>query len=74
MKKKDLTITGMTQQQLADKLGVSQPLVHKWFSGKTVPRPVTIMKICKVTGLTPEEFILFIYGKNKNLGELQSGK
>jgi transcriptional regulator with XRE-family HTH domain len=70
MKKKDLLVTGMTQQQLADKLGVSQPLVHKWFSGNTIPRPVTIKRICDVTGLTYEEFILFIYGKNKNLGSL----
>jgi len=72
MKKKDLLITNMTQQQLADKLGVSQPLVHKWFSGKTIPRPATIKRICDVTGLTPEEFVLFIYGKNKNLGSIQS--
>ena len=70
MQKKDLLITGMTQQQLADRLGVSQPLVHKWFSGKTIPRPKTIQKICDVTGLSQEEFILFIYGKNKNLGSI----
>lgn len=70
MKKKDLLITGMTQQQLADKLGVSQPLVNKWFSGKTIPRPKTIQKICDVTGLSQEEFILFIYERNKDLGRI----
>jgi transcriptional regulator with XRE-family HTH domain len=71
MNKKDLLITNMTQQQLADKLGVSQPLVNKWFSGKTIPRPKTIQRICEVTGISQEEFILFIYDRNKNLGNLQ---
>lgn len=70
MKKKDLLVTGMTQQQLADKLGVSQPLVNKWFSGKSIPRPSTIKKICEAVGISEEEFILFIYERNKNLGNL----
>lgn len=72
MTKKDLLITNMTQQQLADKLGVSQPLIHKWFSGKTIPRPASILKICTATGITTEEFILYIYEKHKNLGSIQS--
>ena len=67
MKKKDLMITELTQIQLAQKLGVSQSLVSKWFSGKVIPRPKTIAKICKVTGTSHQDFINFIYERNSVL-------
>lgn len=60
-------ITELTQMQLAEKLGVSQSLVSKWFSGKVIPRPKTILKICKATGTSYQDFINFIYEKNKIL-------
>lgn len=67
MKKKDLLITELTQTQLAEKLGVSQPLVSKWFSGKVIPRPETFKKLSKATGTPIKELIDYIYDKNKNL-------
>lgn len=67
MQKKDLLITELTQTQLADKLGVSQPLVSKWFSGKVIPRPETFKKISLATGTPVKELIEYIYEKNKNL-------
>lgn len=63
MVKKDLLITGLTQTQLADKLGVSQSLVCKWFSGKTIPRPETIKRICIACSIKEQEFIDYIYEK-----------
>lgn len=67
MKKKDLLITELTQCELAIKLGVSQPLVSKWFSGKVIPRPETFKRISLATGTPIKELIDYIYEKNKEL-------
>lgn len=67
MQKKDLLITNLTQTELAEKLGVSQPLVSKWFSGKVIPRPETLKKISLATGTPIKELINYIYGQNKEL-------
>ena len=69
MVKKDLLITGLTQDQLAEKLDVSQSLISKWFSGKVIPRPVTIKRICSVCDVTEKEFIDYIYEKHNKLNE-----
>lgn len=67
MVKKDLLITNLTQTELAEKLGVSQPLVSKWFSGKVIPRPETLKRISLATGTPIKELIDYIYDQNKNL-------
>ena len=67
MVKKDLLITNLTQTELAEKLGVSQPLVSKWFSGKVIPRPETLKKISLATGTPIKELINYIYDQNKEL-------
>lgn len=69
MVKKDLLVTGMTQDQLAEKLGVSQSLICKWFSGKVIPRPVTIKRICNACNVSEKEFIDYIYEKHNRLNE-----
>ena len=61
MQKKDLLITNLTQTELAEILGVSQPLVSKWFSGKVIPRPETLKKISLATGTPIKELINYIY-------------
>jgi transcriptional regulator with XRE-family HTH domain len=53
--------------ELAEKLGVSQPLVSKWFSGKVIPRPETFKKIAIATNTPVSELIQYIYEKNKEL-------
>lgn len=67
MKRKDLLITELTQCELADKLGVSQPLVSKWFSGKVIPRPETFKRLSLATNTPVKELIDYIYAKNKEL-------
>jgi len=67
MQKKDLLITSLTQTELAEKLGVTQPLVYKWFSGKVIPRPETLKRISLATGTPIKELIEYIYDQNKNL-------
>lgn len=69
MIRKDLLVTGLTQDQLAEKLGVSQSLICKWFSGKVIPRPVTIKRICNACDISEKEFIDYIYEKHNRLNE-----
>ena len=69
MVKKDLLVTGLTQDQLAEKLGVSQSLICKWFSGRVIPRPVTIKRICNACDISEKEFIDYIYEKHNRLNE-----
>ena len=67
MRRKDLLITELTQCELADKLGVSQPLVSKWFSGRVIPRPETFKRLSLATNTPVKELIDYIYAKNKEL-------
>lgn len=67
MKRKDLLITNLTQTELAEKLGVTQPLISKWFSGKVIPRPETLKRLSLATGTPVKELISYIYDQNKIL-------
>lgn len=69
MIRKDMLVTGLTQIQLGEKLGVRQSLISKWFSGRVIPRPDTIKRICDACSVTEEEFISFIYEKHKKVNE-----
>lgn len=39
---------GLTQKTLADKMGLTQPNVHRWVSGEVMPDKITQKKLCKV--------------------------
>ena len=45
----------MTQQQLADELGLGRPAIAKYETSDTLPKPRNIMKICKIFNLTFDE-------------------
>jgi len=52
-----------TQQNLADKCGVSQSIVSQWTSGKKSPSPASVVSILRETGidlryLHPDVFVL----------------
>ena len=70
MKKRDLLLCSKTQQEIADELGVSQPMVSKWFSGIVIPRISTIYKLCEVIDVEYSELVDYIYARNKKLVEL----
>ena len=53
-KRKDL---GMTQKQLAEKLGVSDKSVSKWESGASDPSTANLIALAKLFGTTPEELL-----------------
>lgn len=48
---------GMTQEQLAEKLGVTRPTVTQWESGWSAPRMGMVQKIAAVFGVTPSQIV-----------------
>lgn len=46
----------MTQQQLAEKIGLQQKDVCSWENGKRIPTLLNIGKITRAFGITMEEF------------------
>ena len=53
-KRKEL---GMTQTELADKLGMSNKSVSKWERGVCLPDVSMYMELCNILGITINEFI-----------------
>lgn len=49
---------GMTQQNLADKMGVSRRTIHNWESGKKAPSKEHITVFCDVTGTDQDDLFL----------------
>ncbi len=43
----------LTQQELADRIGVQQRMVSKWENGETMPRPSNIRKLAAIFGVEP---------------------
>ena len=57
--------SGLTQQEMADKLGVSRSLVIAWEKGKTEIKPVYLFAICHVTGFNEDEILLPKYTQSE---------
>lgn len=70
MKRKDLLITELTQMEIAERVGVAQPLISRWFSGKCMPRPSTIKRIAKALDIQEQELLVYLYEKHQNLARL----
>ena len=69
VKRTDSLPFDLTQTELALKLGVTQPLVSKWLSGKVIPRPSTLKKISTATNVPVNEIIKHIYSKHEDSAE-----
>ena len=65
--RKDLLITELTQMEIAEKLGVAQPLISRWMSGRCMPRLSTISKLAIALGVDEQELLIYIYEKNKKM-------
>ena len=48
---------GLTQIELAEKLGVSIATLRRWEAGETAPTGTRIMEISSLLGITPEDII-----------------
>lgn len=51
----------MTQTDLANKVGCSQPTISLIESKKKMPRAGLFLRICKSLGLDPRKFWLFLF-------------
>jgi len=51
---------GLTQADLADRLGVVPSTVSFWESGTTIPEPKRIPELAKVLGVSPFELTKYI--------------
>ena len=49
---------GLTQDGLAEKLGVSRKMVADWETGKAEMRPAYLLAICYITGFDEDDIIL----------------
>jgi len=55
--KKHREAAGMSQQELADKLGVSSSAVAMWETDNRTPRVVTLFKMSQMFGCSIEELM-----------------
>ena len=55
--KKHRTASKMTQEFVAETLGVSRQAVSKWESGASDPSTTNLMALAKLFGMTPEELL-----------------
>lgn len=49
---------GLTQAELADKLGVSRELVNSWENGKTEVKPWVLYALGYLSGISADDIIL----------------
>ncbi|WP_290146241.1 helix-turn-helix domain-containing protein, partial [uncultured Dubosiella sp.] len=50
---------GMTQEEMAARLGVTAPAVNKWERGKTLPDVALLAPIARLLGITTDELLSF---------------
>jgi DNA-binding XRE family transcriptional regulator len=49
---------GLTQKDLAEKLGVSRTSINKWEKGKQSITPIHLIAYCKICGFETDEIFL----------------
>jgi transcriptional regulator with XRE-family HTH domain len=54
---------GISQSELARRLGVSQPTVSDWISGKKTPSGDKVLSLAKEMGIPPERVLKQLYGE-----------
>ena len=60
---------GLTQRELAEKLNVSDKVVSKWETGKSLPDVETMPKISKVLGISISELYECVEEANVGIAE-----
>jgi transcriptional regulator with XRE-family HTH domain len=55
--KQFLLDSNMTQAQLAERMGVSQPTVWEWVHGESRPSFDRLISISKITGISIDELV-----------------
>ena len=61
---------GMTQHEIAEKMGVHQPKISEWLRGLRTPNSKTILKLAEVLKEQPEDLLIKLQQiKNLNIEE-----
>lgn len=60
-----LMIKGLTQRQIAEKMGAHQPNVSAWLSGKTMPDTPNLERLAKAMEMEPDQLLAMIYRRRK---------
>lgn len=47
---------GLSQEEIADRLGVSRQAVSKWENGQAMPETANIIRLCEIFEVTPNDF------------------
>lgn len=47
----------MTQADLAERMGVSQPTVWEWVHGESIPTVARLIEISRITGITIDDLV-----------------
>lgn len=47
----------LSQEEIADRLGVSRQAISKWENGQALPETANIMKLCEILEVTPNELL-----------------
>lgn len=58
---------GLSQQELADRIGVSRPRISEWELGTRTPGLETIIKIAQAAGLKASDLVTQIEGERERL-------
>lgn len=56
--KKYRRASNLSQEDLAEKLGISRQTISKWESEQSVPDVYTCLKLCKIFDITPNQLLL----------------
>ncbi len=48
---------GLTQMQLAEKLGITNRAISKWENGKSMPDVALLMPLCEILGISVNELL-----------------
>ena len=60
---------GMTQKQLAERMGVKQKDISRWENGERTPTVDTFKKICEEIGASADEILELKIESRNNIGE-----
>ncbi len=60
---KHIRDAGISQSELARRLGVSQPTVSDWIAGKKTPSGDKVLLLAREMGIAPERVLKQLYGE-----------
>ncbi len=60
-------IKGLTQGEIARRMGNHQPNVSAWLSGKRIPSEQSLVDLARAMEMEPDELIAMIYRRRQRL-------